>query len=32
MPFHDLVHDNAVRSLRSRMDWLNRILRNIVKD
>jgi DNA-binding PadR family transcriptional regulator len=25
-PFHDLVHDNAVRSIQSRMDWLDRVL------
>jgi DNA-binding PadR family transcriptional regulator len=31
VPFHDFVHDNAVSSLRSRMDWLDRTLHKIVK-
>jgi len=31
VPFQPLVHDNAVSSLRCRMDWLDRTLRAIVK-
>lgn len=31
VPFHDLVHDNAVSALRSRMDWLDRLLQRIVE-
>jgi DNA-binding PadR family transcriptional regulator len=31
VPFHDLVHDNAVRSLRSRLEWLDRSIQRIVK-
>lgn len=31
VPFKDLVHDNAVSQLRSRMDWLDRTLRRIAK-
>ena len=31
VPFKDLVHDNAVSSLRSRMDWLDRTLHRVVK-
>ncbi len=32
VPFKDMVHDNAVSSLRSRMDWLDRTLHRIVKN
>ena len=32
LPFQDLVHDNAVSSLRMRMDWLDRVLKRIVKE
>jgi DNA-binding PadR family transcriptional regulator len=31
VPFHATVHDNAVSSVRSRMDWLDRLLRTVVK-
>lgn len=31
VPYQDLVHDNAVRTLRARMDWLDRVLRTVVK-
>jgi DNA-binding PadR family transcriptional regulator len=31
VPFHNLVHDNAVRSLKSRLDWLDRSIQLIVK-
>jgi DNA-binding PadR family transcriptional regulator len=31
VPFKDLVHENAVSSLRSRMDWLDRTLHRFVK-
>ena len=31
VPFKALVHDNAVSSLRSRMDWLDRVLHSVVK-
>ena len=31
VPFQDFVHDNAVRSLRSRMDWLETILRRLME-
>ena len=31
VPFKALVHDNAVSSLRCRMDWLDRVLRSIVR-
>ncbi|MDQ8757527.1 PadR family transcriptional regulator [Sphingosinicella sp. LHD-64] len=31
VPFHEAVHDNAVSALRSRMDWLDRLLQRIVK-
>ena len=32
VPFQDFVHENAVRSLRSRMDWLETVLRTLVKE
>ena len=31
VPFHDLVHDNAVSAIRARMDWLDRLLYKVVK-
>ena len=31
VPFQKIVHDNAVSSLRGRMDWLDRILYQLVK-
>ena len=31
VPFKDQVHDNAVSSVRSRMEWLDRLLASIVK-
>ncbi len=31
LPYQDMVHDNVVSSLRSRMDWLDRVLSKIVK-
>lgn len=31
VPFQPFVHDNAVNSLRSRMDWLDRMLFSMVK-
>jgi DNA-binding PadR family transcriptional regulator len=31
VPFIDIVHDNAIASIRSRMDWLDRLLRGVVK-
>jgi hypothetical protein len=31
VPFKELVHDNAVSSVRSRMDWLDRVLATIVR-
>lgn len=31
VPFHDLVHDNAVSALRGRMDWLDRLLARVVQ-
>ena len=30
VPFKDLVHDNAVSSLRCRMDWLDRVMHGII--
>jgi DNA-binding PadR family transcriptional regulator len=30
VPFKDLLHENAVQSLRTRMDWLDRMLAGIV--
>jgi DNA-binding PadR family transcriptional regulator len=32
VPFQDFVHENAVRSLRSRMDWLETVLHKLVKE
>jgi hypothetical protein len=32
VPFHALVHDNAVRALRMRMDWLDRVLCQVIRD
>lgn len=31
VPYQDLVHENAMRSLRSRMDWLDLVLNQIVR-
>ena len=31
VPFKDQVHDNAVSSVRSRMEWLDRLLTSIVR-
>lgn len=31
-PFHDLVHENAVRSLLSRMEWLDSVFAAAVRD
>ena len=31
VPFKDIVHDNAVSSLRARLDWLDRVLHRIVR-
>jgi DNA-binding PadR family transcriptional regulator len=31
VPFKTLVHDNAVSSLRARMDWLDRVLQAVVR-
>jgi DNA-binding PadR family transcriptional regulator len=31
VPFKALVHDNAVSSLRARMDWLDRVLKSVVR-
>ena len=31
VPFKDYVHDNAVSSVRCRMDWLDRVMHSIVK-
>jgi DNA-binding PadR family transcriptional regulator len=31
VPYQDLVHENAMRSLRSRMDWLDLVLNKIVR-
>jgi DNA-binding PadR family transcriptional regulator len=31
VPYQEIVHDNAVSSLRARLDWLDRTLRAIVK-
>ena len=30
VPFKDFLHDNAVQSLRTRMDWLDRMLIGIM--
>jgi DNA-binding PadR family transcriptional regulator len=32
VPYQDLVHENAVRSIRSRMDWLDLLLHRIIKE
>lgn len=32
VPFKDFVHDNAVRSIRSRMDWLDTMLHRVLKN
>jgi DNA-binding PadR family transcriptional regulator len=32
VPFHELVHENAVRSIRNRMDWLDSVLSCVVRD
>ena len=32
VPFKDFVHDNAVRSVRGRMDWLDKLLNHVVRD
>ena len=32
VPFKEQVHDNAVTSVRSRMDWLDRLLTGIVRE
>jgi DNA-binding PadR family transcriptional regulator len=31
VPFQELVHDSAVRSIRSRMDWLDIVLNHVVR-
>ena len=31
VPYQDLVHENAMRSLRTRMDWLDLVLNQIVR-
>lgn len=31
VPFKEFVHDNAVASIRSRMDWLDRVLHSLVR-
>jgi hypothetical protein len=31
VPFKELVHDNAVSSVRCRLDWLDRLLAAIVR-
>lgn len=31
VPYQDLVHENAVRTLRSRMDWLDLVLSRVVE-
>lgn len=31
VPFQDLVHENAVRSIRNRMDWLDLVLSRVVQ-
>lgn len=31
VPFKDQVHDNAVSSVRSRMEWLDRVLAGVVR-
>jgi DNA-binding PadR family transcriptional regulator len=32
VPYQEFVHDNAIASLRCRMDWLDRMLLRIAKD
>ena len=32
VPYQEFVHDNAIASLRGRMDWLDRMLLKIAKD
>ena len=32
VPFQDLVHENAIRSIRGRMDWLDVVLNKIVRE
>jgi DNA-binding PadR family transcriptional regulator len=32
VPFQELVHDNAVRSIRGRMDWLDVVLNHVVRE
>ena len=29
VPYKDIVHDNAVSSLRARLQWLDRVLRRV---
>jgi DNA-binding PadR family transcriptional regulator len=31
VPYKDIVHDNAVSSLRARLDWLDRVLHRVVR-
>lgn len=31
VPFHDMVHDNAVRSVRARIAWLDRMLQQMLR-
>jgi DNA-binding PadR family transcriptional regulator len=31
-PYDDLVHENAVKTLRNRMDWLDLVLSHVVRD
>jgi DNA-binding PadR family transcriptional regulator len=32
VPYQDLVHENAVRTIRSRMDWLDLVLSHVVQE
>jgi len=32
VPYQDLVHENAMRSIRSRMDWLDLLLNRVVRE
>jgi DNA-binding PadR family transcriptional regulator len=32
VPYQDLVHDNAVRSIRNRMDWLDLVLNRVIRE
>jgi len=32
VPYQDLVHENAMRSIRSRMDWLDLLLSRVVRE